>query len=1010
MLKKIGLVSVALMAAACSGGGGGDAAIVGPNGMPPSTNANSAPSVMTSQISGQPGIEISATIAVTDADGDTTTLTMVSGPEWLSLTPNGQLSGTPSMDDFGTFDLVVEVSDGEATTSATISVNVFTDPIEQAFRTGDFTYISEQSDTDVPSVFLDEIAKIRARNKAAITEIYQLNPDGSLRADSLTDISWAPQPLQLSRLGARFGRNAPLLITNSSPIYSFANRSDVFGVIGEQDAARYLVLGASPFRAPYDGSSQFHQVLKNTVSWLIGVDPEDGMNIVFAEIEEGRDRTAIRDWFDNAYGSGITYNEPTICDGAGLDPCIADDTDLLVVFQNAQGLEAGILTDLIEQAMADGIPLIHVHDRSQRRALGNHILDLVDVGFAGNIMTVRTRLSGASPLDKALVWEPGYVANTEALITGIEAGTLDYDLSVCTGVVECPENQEFNEQTRRSLNGVRGIVHGVDTNKLNPFDPVKQNRFLAALLLTGDYYRSLTKFPMPKASTPSTEIIRAIFGENSAVMSRKFNPAMPDLGTYSRTEFVDGLLTDATLSMVSAEPFKTSGLYALPGETVTVTRIDSERTWVFLQVQSLKEDSGQPFRTIDGTEYNRPARISSNQIRVDPGETVEFTSVFGGPIHLYFNTDGQEVELEFENIAEHPVWRGAEDNEKFLIDLAADQFDWAELATPHFEVHSTAEKMRESLANAKYDGPGDIAEAINDYLRAWPLWLDGQQGDGVRDNPDLAAFQAESKLINLPVHDTLVHMNAEQASCESGCGANPYDSDEAFDPLAYYDQYLVAKGLANTRLRFSGGSGDAISDLYIAHSSFRHFQETGQQSAVCPELPFEDLYGIIQAGHANGDPVEFITDGDLTEADQQNAIYVQLMAALEDQGALSDGWHLLPRHHLIMHDDGRTIYRNFWVSKDQQRALCFQLVLAVEARRLSRNDWLLVTLSCAAQRNLTAYLEMWGYEFLDSIKAHIARRNFPPLEPAFYAIPATGHCTSLAYPELPIDGTSVWPN
>lgn len=168
MLKKIGLVSVALMAAACSGGGGNDTAIVGPNGMPPSTNANTAPRVMTSQISGQPGIEISATIAVTDADGDTTSLTKVSGPEWLTLTPNGQLSGTPGMDDFGTFDLVVEVSDGEATTSTTISVNVFTDPIEKALRTGDFTYISEQSDTDVPSVFLDEIDKIRAHNKATL--------------------------------------------------------------------------------------------------------------------------------------------------------------------------------------------------------------------------------------------------------------------------------------------------------------------------------------------------------------------------------------------------------------------------------------------------------------------------------------------------------------------------------------------------------------------------------------------------------------------------------------------------------------------------------------------------------------------------------------------------------------------------------------------------------------------------------------------------------------------------
>ncbi|MEM7459312.1 MAG: hypothetical protein AAF331_07595, partial [Pseudomonadota bacterium] len=61
------------------------------------------------------------------------------------------------------------------------------------------------------------------------------------------------------------------------------------------------------------------------------------------------------------------------------------------------------------------------------------------------------------------------------------------------------------------------------------------------------------------------------------------------------------------------------------------------------------------------------------------------------------------------------------------------------------------------------------------------------------------------------------------------------------------------------------------------------------------------------------------------------------------------------------------------------------------------------------QRDLTTYYEMWGYGVSDAAKSHIATLNLPSLNPAFYAIPPTGHCTSLDYDELPIDGVSTWP-
>lgn len=48
---------------------------------------------------------------VSDPDGDSLTYVLVSGPEWLSISPDGILTGTPSSEDVGTYSVTVQVSD-----------------------------------------------------------------------------------------------------------------------------------------------------------------------------------------------------------------------------------------------------------------------------------------------------------------------------------------------------------------------------------------------------------------------------------------------------------------------------------------------------------------------------------------------------------------------------------------------------------------------------------------------------------------------------------------------------------------------------------------------------------------------------------------------------------------------------------------------------------------------------------------------------------------------------------
>ena len=85
----------------------------------PTSSANNRPI-----FAGNPIIEQDATADVayssslandvTDADGDSLTFTLLTGPAWLSLASNGAISGTPGSNDVGTQTWVVQVTDNKS--------------------------------------------------------------------------------------------------------------------------------------------------------------------------------------------------------------------------------------------------------------------------------------------------------------------------------------------------------------------------------------------------------------------------------------------------------------------------------------------------------------------------------------------------------------------------------------------------------------------------------------------------------------------------------------------------------------------------------------------------------------------------------------------------------------------------------------------------------------------------------------------------------------------------------
>ena len=64
----------------------------------------------------------------TDPDGDPLTFTKFSGPAWLTIAPNGALSGTPALADSCTNTLQISVTDGTRFDTATLRIFVVAGP------------------------------------------------------------------------------------------------------------------------------------------------------------------------------------------------------------------------------------------------------------------------------------------------------------------------------------------------------------------------------------------------------------------------------------------------------------------------------------------------------------------------------------------------------------------------------------------------------------------------------------------------------------------------------------------------------------------------------------------------------------------------------------------------------------------------------------------------------------------------------------------------------------------
>lgn len=907
-------------------------------------------------------------------------------------------------------------SGSEDNSSSNINTSTGTSTLEPAvvaaIQTGDaFRVENPQSLIDAT---LDTISTQRTAYQSIKRQLLQLNTDGSPKRDSsiLTSLTWDVTH-DAAQLQPTFGINDTVLISNASHNNSDGERA--FGVIGKVNSngnqvSNYLVLGSNPMRTWQRGfaiNEQMQQWLQNSIGWLAGRTDfdETPLKVRIAHMSNGYyfpDQSATRNWLDTYYPGQVEYNTADSCNGAALSLCVQEQPDILIISQEKLGeLATTTVTNAITEAQTQGTSILYLHTDGHMSTLGNAILDHFSVTYTGDNYW-RKYFIQAQDMSSRLNDVPNHIEQINKLISTLSQSSITFDWTQCSGE-DCSAVPGFNTQFMNGANAVRQLLRTLDLNKKHIFSEVSHYQLEKLLVLLGDHFRSNIQYPMSKDETPIVEFLRAMYADMAVFNLRKSAPVPNDLGNFSRTDFSHITPTSQTVSMTSKRYFRAAGVYALPGQTVTITRHDNTNVTTKVFINSVR--SGSTHWLANNGSYNRPKYLQSPHIEIQPGETLSLTSPYGGPIQLEFGENDHDVSFTFQNIGLHPYWKSSADNQTFEEQLAANDYDWSELSTAGFEVHSKTNKMVNSITN--WGGtPADMAQATERYVSNLPHVLAGFQGPGIDVISEIHDF-AQNNGFTVENIDIVKHMNADQPTCGWGCSGNPYDAGWDFSPIGHGDIHELGHGLERSRFRFEGWPVHASTNPYSYHSKYRYFLDTGNEPG-CQSLPFESLFSTLQTAQSQSDPVQYVKDQNLTSWSQGAAIYIQMMMAAQAQGALQDGWMLLPRLHILEREYNAALNSTErWESK--RSALGYSTYSLSEANNISKNDWLNISLSKVIGLNVTNYLAMWGLDAGTKAQQQVMELSLPTMSNTFYASGGAEFCKGLDKPAVAIDGSTAWP-
>ncbi|MFT7518624.1 MAG: hypothetical protein ACI9MC_000756 [Kiritimatiellia bacterium] len=747
--------------------------------------------------------------------------------------------------------------------------------------------------------------------------------------------------------------------------------------------------------------AEHEQVFDRVLGWLLDRDEsklDDPANVRLVLLGDATVNRS-RGWLATHHPNWTVE----VCrDQADLLRCLADDVDL-VITGSTELFEAQSVVPALRAAQDEGAALLYAHPHAwNAKPLTAQVLGLMDLemqgpGGPGNYFAQdKADWTGADEMRD----EQSRMSGLLRMVTAFRDDAFEFSVASCVG--SCAEVDGYERQFGVGAGLVHELNGAWDRSAVDLFKTEGHN-LQKLLVLFGDDLRADVIYPMDKDTTPTSTFLRSLYADHAALTVRETNPGQPDMGNFSRGDFGHVNPVDLTVTHVSKRNFRSTGAYALPGQTVRITRTDSEDVATHVFINTLRPAATHE---MDAGRYLRPKFLQSAWVPVEPGQSVALTSAYGGPVQIAYGANEHTVTFEVEHVGQHPHWSSSEDDVRFEAGLAEGAYDWAEVSTPGFEVHSTLDKMRETVQRPEWGTLSELSAGMMRYVHYHPHVLAGFRGPGIDEVPAIHDF-ADRNGWTVRRIDLVKHMNADQASCGSGCSGNPYDAYWAFNPIGHGDIHELGHGLERSEFKFDGREAHATTNFYSYYTKYNYYLETDNDPA-CQKLPFREMFDKLVAAADSEDPFAAMhDDSSLNKWNRGVAMMLQAMMAAQAHGALEEGWMLLPRLHLLQREFVSAQKNDEAWSKARDN-LGMSSFTRSEARSLSNNDFLLIAMSYVIERDFQDWFDMWGLQTTAAARAQVLGWELDAVARVYYASSADGYCYSLDQLEIAVHGDAEW--
>lgn len=660
-----------------------------------------------------------------------------------------------------------------------------------------------------------QVQSAQAKRQALLETLYQ---------NVGSTISWYPSHDSIT-LSSFLPENT-VMVLRSTENKDKAPSAKGLVYVGEQKGHRYAAMAANMFAV--DTSPQTDQLLKNMIRWMTGgAGASKPLSVITTHMSSRSDswyfphNEKIRAWLETYYPGQHAINAANSCEYSDLAVCIEQQQPDLIVMSDVdrQGRGSAAGEAVVELARAHQIPLIYVNHERFASPLAKPVFRYMGLQAEGNYwpknraidLSVQRLKEGDAQLEAV-----------DDLLANLKNGQFDPKaLEQCDRNFIYCNGTAFNQTFKNGADWYRQAATGLDASRIQAFSSERYALIKAGLLLA-DKYRAGIDYPITHSDPEAWQ--QAMFADWAVSYTRTGNRAQPDLGefiidasqvksghqaqyAYPATE------TDTqTISVPYSKQWTTTGWYALPGQPIRFTRQDSNDARMVIQLNYHRSNTNRSYQT---GSYRGPLEVMQARIEVGKGDSVMFSTPYGGPVYAYLEGSASPVSvtLKANGIAKHPTVMDFSDP----MQISRFNQTLENTALPHVDLRTDGAEQH--LRRDRF------LDALNDEVPTVNALLKSIEEDHLHSVYTLAGYKVQGSTLTeslpddvkavcqnlfgatdcfdpaLHIRKSIQHANYDQhAHCGSGCSGNPWDASWEISPTSWGDNHELGHNLQTKRL------------------------------------------------------------------------------------------------------------------------------------------------------------------------------------------------------------------